>query len=35
MSGSRRKNSYDVKGTAKKHKAITMEIKVKIIDRLG
>ncbi|XP_066889604.1 putative CENPB DNA-binding domain-containing protein 1 [Kogia breviceps] len=32
MSGSKRKSSYDVGGTAKKHQVITMETKVKIIE---
>ena len=35
MSGSKHKSSHDVAGTAKKHQAITMETKVKIIERVG
>ena len=34
MSGSKRKSSSDVAGTAKKHQGITMETKVKIIERV-
>ena len=34
MSRSKHKSSGDVAGTAKKHQAITMETKVKIIDRV-
>ena len=34
MSGSKRKSSSDVAGTAKKSQAITMETKVKIIERV-
>ena len=34
MSGSKRKSSGDVAGTAKKRHAITMETKVKIIERV-
>ncbi|KAB0364251.1 hypothetical protein FD754_008407 [Muntiacus muntjak] len=34
MSGSKQKNSSDVAGTAKKHQAITMETKVKIIEKV-
>ncbi|XP_069901967.1 putative CENPB DNA-binding domain-containing protein 1 [Globicephala melas] len=34
MSGSKRKGSGDVAGTAKKRQAITMETKVKIIERV-
>ena len=34
MSGSKRKSSDDVACTAKKHQAITMETKVKIIKRV-
>ena len=34
MSGSKHKSSGDVAGTAKKHQAITMETKVKIIKRV-
>ena len=35
MSGSKCKSSGDVAGTAKNRQAITMETKVKIIERLG
>ena len=35
MSRSRHKSSGDVAGPAKKHQAITMETKVKIIERVG
>ena len=34
MSGSKCKSSGDVAGTAKKHQAIIMETKVKIIERV-
>ena len=34
MSGSKLKSSSDVAGTAKKHQAIMMETKVKIIERV-
>ena len=34
MSGSKHKHSSDVAGTAKKHQAILMEAKVKIIERV-
>ena len=34
MSRSKRKSSSDVAGTAKKHQAIMMETKVKIIERV-
>ena len=34
MSGSEHKSSSDVAGTAKKHQAIMMETKVKIIERV-
>ena len=34
MSGSKHKTSGDVAGTAKKNQAITMETKVKIIERV-
>ena len=34
MSRSKRKSSSDVAGTAKKHQAITMETKVKIMERV-
>ena len=34
MSGSKRKSSSDVAGTAKKRHAIRMETKVKIIERV-
>ena len=34
MSGSKRKSSSDVAGTAKKHQARTMETKVKIMERV-
>ena len=34
MSGSKHKSSSDVAGTAKKHQVITMETKVKIIERV-
>ena len=34
MSGSKHKSSSDVAGTAKKHQAMLMEMKVKIIERV-
>ena len=34
MSGSKQKNSSDVAGTAKKHQEITMETKMKIIEKV-